>query len=505
MTSAVLIQQASGRHAPMLEMTACRHGDYCAKHQIQYWPVVGDVQFSRSAHWNKIVLVQRALDAGFDTVAWLDADTLILRDDEDIRDALNGGGPLGMALHAFPGLAGETSHYNSGVMVMRNTPRTRSFFAAVWEKGPLGNHGWHEQARMLDLLPEFPDLVQPLDPSWNSMEGTAAAKKPIIKAWHGLGSAAFSGIYNELNRLGAADVRVAAIADSVVHLASAPEHVARFMETIPPYPSTFTGRGIVMGGGGLGYFTCAWVCIHQLRRLGCTLPIQLWYLGKRELGERMRALVAPLGVECIDGLEIRRRHPVRMLSGWELKPYSILHSPFREVLLLDADNLPVANPEFLFETPEFAETGAIFWPDRGRMTAENPAWKIFSVSFREEPEFESGQIVVDKEKCWRALSLAMWYNEHSDFFYDYVHGDKDTFRFAWHRLGQEFARPPFPMREIESTFCQHDFSGRLLFQHRHEDKWNLRRDNKRIAEFLFEEECLEDLHRLRSLWDGHIT
>jgi hypothetical protein len=504
MNRAVLIQQASGQHAAMLEITAQRHADYCARHGITYWSLIGDVQFSRSAHWNKIVLVQHALELGFETVAWLDADTLIVRDDEDIRGALNGGGPLGLALHPLPGLDDRANHYNSGVMIMRNTSRTREFFNAVWEKGPLGNHQWHEQARILDLLPAFPDLVQPLDPRWNATNGLPPVRDPIIKAWHGIGPGAFNGIYTELKQLGAADARVKAIADSVVHIDNADQHASRFIETIPPCPSSLRGRGIVIGGGGLGYFTCAWVCIHQLRRLGCTLPIQLWYLGPRELDSRMRSLVAPLGVECVDALEVRRRHPARSLDGWPLKPYSVLHSPFREVLLLDADNVPVVNPEFLFDTPEFRETGAIFWPDRGRMKPADLPWKVFGVPFRDEPEFESGQIVVDKEKCWRPLRLAMWFNEHSDFYYQIVHGDKDTFRFAWHRLGQAYAMPPRPMREIDSTFCQHDFSGRLLFQHRNENKWNYRRENKRIAGFQFEEDCLNDVRRLRSIWDGKI-
>ena len=37
--------------------------------------------------------------------------------------------------------------------------------------------------------------------------------------------------------------------------------------------------------------------------------------------------------------------------------------------------------------------------------------------YRDEPEFESGQIVLDKKRCFSALSLAMWFNEYSDFWY----------------------------------------------------------------------------------------
>lgn len=486
----------------MLELSAGRHAAYCQKYGLTYWPVLGNVQFARTSHWNKIVLVRHALDLGFETVIWLDADTLIVRDDVDIRTALYGEKPLALALHPSPAPGGLLAHWNSGVMVMRNTARTREFFDAVWAGGPLENHIWQEQARILDLLPSFPDLVQRLDDRWNSTVGLTEVPDPIIKAWHGSGPAAAHSIFDELKRLGAVDARVAAAAEAFVHDGNAAEKARQFIATIPDYPNRFAGRGIVICAGGLGYFTCAWVAVHQLRRLGCTLPIQLWHLGPRELHKPLRELVAPLGVECIDGLEVRKSHPARILNGWELKPYAILHCPFREVLSLDSDNVPVVNPEFLFETERFRDTGAIFWPDYKRMAPERSAWNVFGVSFRDEPEFESGQVVVNKETCWRSLCLTMWYNDFSDFFYQHVHGDKDTFRFAWHRLGQPFAMPQFAIHTLESTMCQHDFDGHRIFQHRNCDKWNYRRENKRVTGFLFEDECRADVARLRALWDG---
>lgn len=488
----------------MLELSAGHHAAYCDKHGITYWPVLGDVQFDRAPHWNKIALVRHALELGFDLVAWLDADTLIVRDEEDIRTALNGGGPLALAQHPSEGINGTPTHWNSGVMIMRNAPRTREFFDAVWEAGPLGNHHWHEQARMLALLPEFPDLLQRLDDRWNSTEGLTDVSKPVIKAWHGGGISAVTSIFEELKRIGAADARVMATACSFVHAGNALEYSERFIATIPPFPNTFHGRGIVIPAGGVGYFPGAWISIQQLRRLGCALPIQLWYLGKTEMNEQMRALVAPLGVQCIDASEVRHRHPARILNGWELKPYALLHCSFREVLLIDSDNIPVVNPEFLFDAPQFRETGAIFWPDFNRMKSDRAAWKHFGVPFRDEPEFESGQVLLNKARCWRALSLTMWFNEYSDFFYHHVWGDKDTYRFAWHRLGQAFAMTSHPLQYLECTICQHDFEGRRIFQHRNNDKWNFKRDNKRITGFLFEDECLGDLARLRTLWDGKV-
>ena len=278
----------------------------------------------------------------------------------------------------------------------------------------------------------------------------------------------------------------------------------QFLRTIPAYAGGFSGRGIVIPGGGMRYLPGAWVCIRLLRDLGCKLPIQLWHLGPNECDARMAALVRPFGVECVDGYEVRKRHPARILNGWEIKPYSILHCPFVEVLLLDADNVPVMNPEFLFETPQFRDAGAIFWPDYGRLDPTRPIWDLCGVPYQDEPEFETGQLVVRKERCWDALNLTMWYNEHSDFFYRYLHGDKETFHMAFRKLNTCYAMPATPICPLEDTMCQHDFEGRRVFQHRNLDKWSLFQPNKRIAGFVHEDQCRKYLVGLRRAWRGRI-
>lgn len=280
---------------------------------------------------------------------------------------------------------------------------------------------------------------------------------------------------------------------------SAAEAAGRFLETVAPYPTRFRGRGIVTCAGTIRYYTSAWVLIRMLRRLGCTLPIQLWYLGAEERDADWLALAAEQGVDCVDASFVARRYPHRRLGGWELKPYAMLHSPFREVLLLDADNVPVADPTYLFHDPEYLRTGAVFWPDGYRTPPESPRWEAFGVPYRDEPEVESGQVLVDKQACWRALNLCNWYNEHSDYFYTLVYGDKDTFRFAWHRAERQFAMPERAPEVIPHTLCQHDLQGRRLFQHRCGAKWSLGA-NRRVPGFLHEDACLAELEDLARRW-----
>jgi FkbM family methyltransferase len=243
----------------------------------------------------------------------------------------------------------------------------------------------------------------------------------------------------------------------------------------------------------------------MLRHLGCDLPIQLWYQGLNELDDTMKSLVRKLDVQCIDAEECRQTSPCNRLTGWVLKPYAIINCPFKEVLLLDADNVPISNPIALFEDTHFKDLGAIFWPDYGRFAPSRAVWEIFGVPFHNEQEFETGQIVVDKQKCWNALLLTMWYNANSHFYYSYVYGDKDTFHLAFRKLGQPYAMVRHRIRSLSGTMCQHDFDGKRIFQHRNRAKWTLNEENRRIPGFLKENECLHFLDVLRKEWSGTIS
>ncbi len=264
-----------------------------------------------------------------------------------------------------------------------------------------------------------------------------------------------------------------------------------------------SGRGIVICGGGVRYFVNAWVCINMLRRHGCKLPIEVWHLGKFEMSARMADLLASLDAETADASRIKKEHPMRILNGWELKVFAIAHSRFREILFLDADNVPVVNPEFLFDTKEFKETGAMFWPDLNYVSGKNAIriWRSCGLSKPPEREFETGQMVIDKVRCWKALRLCLWLNGNSDFYYQFIHGDKETFHLAFRKLQKSYTLVQEPVHRLPGTMCQHDCHGKRIFQHRNMDKWDLF-GNRRIEGFLFEEECLAYVDQLLRRWDG---
>ena len=141
-------------------------------------------------------------------------------------------------------------------------------------------------------------------------------------------------------------------------------------------------------------------------------------------------------MQCVDAAAVCRRHPHRGLSGWPLKPYAILHSPFREVLFFGRRQHAGGRSHVSLRCAALPPPGHDLWPDDRKTARQSQRWEVFGVDYRDEMEVESGQMLVNKRACWRALKLCNWYNEHADFFYRVVYGDKDTFRFAWHRCGR---------------------------------------------------------------------
>lgn len=280
------------------------------------------------------------------------------------------------------------------------------------------------------------------------------------------------------------------------------------LQSVPVFPEDrYRGRGIVICGGGDYYFPSVWICIRILRSVGCTLPIELWHRGPHEMTDEMKALVEPYSVVCQDAFAVSRHFPVHRLDGFEIKPYAIMHSRFTEVLYIDADNMVVRDPEYLFDTGLYLQAGSLFWPDvpchaSAPWHLKEDAWELMGLPFRQEPQFESGQLVIDKRRCWRALQLTMHLNEYSDYYYSVFYGDKDTFHLAWRRVAQDYGMIPFPPAVLDDhrVLIQFDQQRKRLFQHRCNAKWTIAGRNSRIAGFLMEEECFVLLEELRTKW-----
>jgi hypothetical protein len=179
------------------------------------------------------------------------------------------------------------------------------------------------------------------------------------------------------------------------------------------------GDGLVVCGEDR-YWPGIVVAVRLLRACGSDLPVQVWHNGPigRELDD------AP-GVTLVDAAAVRWAHPARILRGWEMKTYAILHSGFRRVLFLDADAYCVADPRPLFDILD--DVPFAYWEDLPRCW-HNVHWLWYGIAGNHVPPVQGGQLLIDVEQFSREAMLAHWINQHSDYFYRHQFGDQDSCR-----------------------------------------------------------------------------
>ena len=192
--------------------------------------------------------------------------------------------------------------------------------------------------------------------------------------------------------------------------------------------------GIVIAGGGR-YLPHAWVAVKNLRTLGCSLPIQVWYLGPKEMPSWATHLFTQLDAQPIDVYEVMKSHPTRQMSPWISKNFAVRHAPWRKVIFCDADSFASRNPEELL--PQIDGTGGLFFSDVANHCKTTWGYVHCSLLPPAPPnmEWEAGQYYVDKHAGWMGLQWTLWLNEHTDVFFKLGHGDKFTLELGF-RMSQ---------------------------------------------------------------------
>jgi alpha 1,2-mannosyltransferase len=246
----------------------------------------------------------------------------------------------------------------------------------------------------------------------------------------------------------------------------------------------------------------AYASIRNLRSKGCTLPIEIWYIASETQTKHplLQVLTSEYGAYLREIKDKRATH-------FYTKLYAIFYSAFDNILLLDADNFAVRDPTYLFETKEFLQKGALFWPDFWRpgntifnIHEKSFVWEVFGLIPVDTFEQESGQILINRRQHLKALNTLMFYGFKEPRIPEemrLVWGDKDLFRFAWMKTDSSFymiERPPGSagMKHSEhklfcgTTMVQHDPEGKIIFLHRNTEKIsskNLRRIWTHIQQF----------------------
>ena len=268
-------------------------------------------------------------------------------------------------------------------------------------------------------------------------------------------------------------------------------------------PTLADERGIVTCAGGVRLFTSAYVLIRVLREtLGCDLPVQLWHFGGSEITPAMRHILHQYDVELVDVTSVPEFDGSKVADGWQLKAFAIYHSRFSEVLFLDADQVPTKDPSFLFDSPQYRETGAVFWPDIVDLSADNPIWELLQLPPAEVVSWESGQILVNKKRHWQTLIACIFLGAQAETVYRMIYGDKDTFQMAWRVLGHPVTLVQHRPFTDERVLVQRDFDGAPLFQHRTSAKWTYDAPQHDFEGSVHHETCLGFLAQLKDQWNG---
>lgn len=205
-----------------------------------------------------------------------------------------------------------------------------------------------------------------------------------------------------------------------------PAFVAQFLhesthrQACPPH---YSGNGIVICADADRYGRLCPRLLRRLRELGCRLPAKVCLLPEDAWSVSFEGILNGLGATSFRADPKCKTH-----RGWALKPLAVAMAPWRRVLLLDADVLPLADP-----TPLLDQGGSAFF---GALTP-NPAgrWTAFGLQPQSGPQWDSGVLVVDKQKDWSALTLAVWLNQHADISHKVADGDAFTWEAAWAATG----------------------------------------------------------------------
>lgn len=133
--------------------------------------------------------------------------------------------------------------------------------------------------------------------------------------------------------------------------------------------------GIVISVGKNGGFRWA---VHQIVTLRAvlrsTLPIEVFYAGDQDLPKEFREFIDEIqstyaGYGTITIIDINHRFldpdgTLGLPGGWAMRPFAMLASSFKHVILSDADTIFLRDPRVLLREPAYQQYGSIFWHDR---------------------------------------------------------------------------------------------------------------------------------------------
>ncbi|KAG2823077.1 hypothetical protein PC119_g22215 [Phytophthora cactorum] len=238
--------------------------------------------------------------------------------------------------------------------------------------------------------------------------------------------------------------------------------------------------------------------IRELRCLGNTEIIQVYFCFPEEISEQNRALLTRNDprVELVDVCtEILPKNGSGNLFGGDvkyaktfqsywIKPLALYHTKLREVILLDGDAVLLRDPAVLRTLSGYVRTGTTFFRDRiakmnaflTKLTSEGELYlhhlisafpydkfgmsganaseqvkKKFSYRGETGHEMDSSMVLVDKTRAGKAMEVLRELIFITRFYLQFSWGDKEAFWVAYELAHQDYFFSPWGMSQIESV------------------------------------------------------
>jgi alpha 1,2-mannosyltransferase len=230
-------------------------------------------------------------------------------------------------------------------------------------------------------------------------------------------------------------------------------HWENFMKLVQE--KNFRYDKTVHGGGGRGIIFSAQSSLIEkalfnidvLRQNGINLPVQVFWNGKLLKNSQLKMFEKREGVTLVEMNDFFPQMN-RIDNHFLYKYIPLFTTNFDEVLFLDIDNFPISDPAPLFDLLAEKNVSALFWPDLLFLNPENPFWEELGGFPDNQFNFtqESGQIVLNREKCFWPLALSTFFNVKHKIYFKTAYiakkpgefmkgiGDKELFHIAWKAL-----------------------------------------------------------------------
>jgi len=196
--------------------------------------------------------------------------------------------------------------------------------------------------------------------------------------------------------------------------------------------------GIAMTIGTQSHVDNAYATLHALRnQQKSSMPVTIFHMDgevAQDVADMFTQTFGNIQFVNMANLPSTPLCDEQAPAGFAIKALALYHAKehYQHVMWMDVDSLPLTTPESLFESEAYTTKGNMFWPDFFSGWVNEAIYDALTTAKPSEvADTESGQLLIDTCKHADVLQYVHALNQQSAVTYDYMFGDKDTFRLAF--------------------------------------------------------------------------